>query len=172
MSSELKKKDAFLSFKIDNEVFAVTVHKVLEVLQKQEITIVPKAMEYVVGVINFRGEILPVIETREKFNMPKRESDIYVIIVLELEIDDEEVILGAVADSVRDVLEILPDEIKQVPKMGSTYNADFIKGMIRRDEQFIMLINIDKVFSVDDVELVKNIGSDEDLFENLNKSEV
>ena len=148
------KKDSYLSFKLNKEFFAVEVKKVLEVLDKQYITRVPKSPEYIKGVISFRGEILPVIETRRKFNMPLIDKDAdYVIIILDLIINDKSLQLGAIADGVNDVLEITDDQIKSVPEMGSNYNTEFITGMIKLDNNFIMILNVDKVFSVDEVKL-------------------
>jgi len=148
-------KDSYLSFKLGNEIFAVSVHKVLEVLEIQNVTKVPNTPEYVRGVINFRGDILPVIETRRKFNMPEIESDKKtVIIVLDLILNEKQVKLGAIADGVRDVLEIKQTDIKMVPHMGSRYNSNFIEGMIKTDAGFLMILDIDKVFSEEEVTLV------------------
>lgn len=149
-------KQSFLSFKLDDEIFAISVYKVLEVLEKQKITKVPNVPDYIKGVINFRGDILPVIETRLKFNMPERKAnDAYVIIVLELEIDGKHIVLGAIADGVKDVLDIPEAQIKQVPEMGNRYNAQFLAGMIKIDDGFIMILDIDKVFSVKDLDILK-----------------
>jgi purine-binding chemotaxis protein CheW len=166
-----ERKSYYLSFKLDKEIFAVSVYKVLEVLQKQNVTQVPKAPEYIRGVINFRGEILPVVETRTKFNMPEREEDgKYVIIVLDLQINGHKLILGAMADGVKDVLEIKEEDIKDVPEMGSNYNTEFMEGMLKVDEGFIMVLDIDKVFSVEDVALFEGTAYNESM-ENLIEEE-
>lgn len=154
-TEKARKKTHYLSFKLDKEIFAVSVYKVLEVLQMQKVTLVPKAPDYIKGVINFRGEILPVIETRTKFNMPERqESEKYVIIVLDLKVNNQKIILGAIADGVRDVLEINEEDIKDVPEMGSNYNTEFLSGMLKKDDGFIMILDIDKVFSVEDLSIM------------------
>ncbi len=150
-----QEKNHYLSFKLDNETFAVSVFKVLEVLQQQSVTKVPKAPAYVTGVINFRGDILPVIETRTKFNMPERNKDEKnVTIILELDINGQKLMLGAIADGVRDVLEINEEDIKEVPEMGSSYNTEFLRGMLKVDSGFIMILDIDRVFSVSDVSII------------------
>lgn len=149
----------YLSFHLGKEVFAVSVNKVLEVLEKQHITEVPKMPDYIKGVINFRGDILPVLETRTKFNMPDRADDSkYVIIVLDLEYNDRSIALGAIADSVRDVLEINPSDIKPVPELGSEYNTEFLKGMIKTDKGFLMILEIDKVFETADLKFAEHIS--------------
>jgi len=148
-------RQAYLSFKLNEELFAVSTFKVLEVLEKQHITSVPKAPEYVLGIINFRGEVLPVIDARKKFHMPERAADAkFVIIVLDLSLDNNKYLLGAVADSVKDVIEISKTDIKDVPKMGLNYNTEFITGMVHFESSFIMMLDIDKVFSSEDVHFV------------------
>ena len=152
----VSEKQAYLSFNLNDELFAVSVHKVLEVLQKQQITKIPKAPKYIEGVINFRGEILPVVDTRKKFDMPEMlNKEKYVIIVLELFIKEQKILLGAIVDSVRDVLNFSDEQIKSVPDLGLSYNTDFIKGMIRTNNGFTIILNMDKVFSVEDVKLHK-----------------
>ena len=148
-------KEHYLSIRLDNELFAVSVHKVLEVLQKQHITRIPNMPPFIKGVINFRGEILPVIEARQKFNMPERpEDEKYVIIVLDLMINDKKLMLGVIADGVKDVLELASDDIKDVPEMGCNYNSEFLKGMVKLDAGFLMLLNVDRVFSSEEINLI------------------
>jgi len=145
-------RQAYLSFKLNNELFAISTFKVLEVLEKQHITQVPKAPEYVKGIINFRGEVLPVIDMRKKFMMNELdENQKFVIIVLDLKLNDESYQLGAIADGVKDVIEIDDKEIKEVPKMGLNYNTEFIMGMLHVDAGFVMILDVDKVFSLADV---------------------
>lgn len=148
-------KQTFLTFKMDQEFFAVNVVKVLEVLEKQQITKIPQSPDYILGIINFRGNILPVINTRVKFNLPTREiDDMNLIIIYDLSTETKNVSLAATADSVKDVIEIDENEITPVPEMGILYNAKFIKGVIRRNEEFILVLNIDKVFEMNDKEAI------------------
>jgi purine-binding chemotaxis protein CheW len=147
-------KQAYLSFRLNDELFAVSAFKVLEVLEKQNITAIPRAPEYIRGVINFRGEVLPVIDTRRKFNMGGAEYTKFVIIVLDLQISGEAIQLGAMADGVKDVFEADDSEIKDVPSMGCSYNPKFLKGMINTAKGYIMLLDIDHVFSEDEIEMI------------------
>lgn len=145
----------FLSIKLKDELFAVNVKKVLEVLQNQHITNVPNVPDFIKGVINFRGEILPVIEARQKFNMSNRgEDEKHVIIVLDLIVNDKKIMLGVMADGVKDVLEISENEILDVPEMGSNYNTEFLNGMVKLEEGFLMLLNVDKVFSAEEINII------------------
>jgi purine-binding chemotaxis protein CheW len=148
-------KQANVSFRLNNELFAISAFKVLEVLEQQRITQIPNAPAYIKGVINFRGDVLPVIDMRRKFGMPDRTEDQkFVIIVLDLKSGNDTLQLGAMADSVKDVIEIDERDLKPVPKMGSSYNSEFILGMIHTDNGFIMLLDADKVFSMEELSIL------------------
>lgn len=157
-------KETYLTFILGQECFAVNVVNVLEVIEQQQITSVPKTPEHILGIINFRGEILPVVNTRYKFNLPDN-NDLSKNYVIVYDIGDEEhkFTVAATADAVKDVIEVNSDEIKQVPEMGISYNTRFITGAIRRDEQFVLLINVEKVFSISDLE---SISQDEFVVNN------
>lgn len=147
-----KHKNVFLSFRLGKETFAVSVKKVLEVLQQQHITEVPDVPSYVKGVINFRGDILPISDARMKFNLPVQSTDEKcVIIVLDLQVSEHKMRIGAIVDGVKDVIAIEESDIKPVPEMGLKYNAEFLTGMIKSGENFIMVLNVDKVFTANDV---------------------
>jgi len=149
-------KKSFLSFKIENEIFAIDVKKVLEVLQMKPITTIPKTPDYIKGVINFRGEIIPVIDARIKFNLKTIENySKSVIIILNFKSQDKNKIIGAIVDSVMDVMEIKEMDVKDLPEIGSRYNLEFIYGMIKHNEDFIMILDVDKVFSVEELNIVK-----------------
>lgn len=147
----------YLTFTLDSELFAVDVAKVREVLDFTSITKIPRTPEYMRGVINLRGSVVPVVDMRVKFGMSKTESKIDTcIIVLEIQMENEIVVLGALADSVQEVFELEPDQIEPAPRIGTKFNAEFLKGMGKRDEVFIMILDIDKVFSTDELTLVVN----------------
>lgn len=154
----ISEKKSFLSFNLESETFAINVIKVLEVLQMQKITSIPKTPDYIKGVLNFRGEIIPVINTRLKFNLTKEEDlSKHVIIVLDFERDNKQQKVGAIVDSVMDVFEYNEIDIKDVPELGSRYNLEFIYGMIKKGENFITILDVDKVFSVEELSIVKDI---------------
>lgn len=147
----------YLSFTIGNELFAINVLKVLEVLQKQEITPVPNAPAYILGIINFRGEVVPVFDTRNKFNLKSHnETDSFAIAVLELEKNGEPFRIGATVDWVKDVITINDKDIKPVPPMSSSFNTEFLSGVVRIDEKFILLINVDKVFTQNEIQTISD----------------
>lgn len=152
MEIQTDNRSSYLSFRLGDEIFAISVAKVLEVLEIQKITRVPKTPKYMRGVLNLRGDVLPVIDTRLKFNMETTaDTERTVIIVLDLESKNKKIVIGAIADSVKEVLEINENEIKTVPEIGSNYDAAFITGMVHHRDDFIMLLDMDKVFSLDEI---------------------
>lgn len=141
-----------LSFRLGEEVFAIDVSKVINILEMSHITRIPRAPEYMKGVINLRGTVLPVIDLRTKFGLPEKEATVDTsIIVLSIDITGESVLIGTLVDAVREVLELKTDDIAPSPTIGAKYNSGFIEGMWRTDEKFIMILDIDKVFSTDEV---------------------
>lgn len=161
MSNETTTTQSYLSFKLGEEMFATNVEKVREILQLTKITKVPQAPDYMLGVINLRGIVLPVIDTRVKFKLPLTEhTENTCIVVLSIEMDNESLMLGAMVDSVMEVFELSEDQIKPSPSIGSKYKSDFITGMVRLDDHFIMLLNMEQVFSTDELTLVKDTSAD------------
>lgn len=149
---KLDQINSYLSFKLGGETFAANVGKVLNILEMTEITKVPKAPEYMKGVINLRGTVLPVVDTRIKFNMPATEyTNNTCILVMEVEVDGEHVQVGGLVDAVQAVLEIDQEDILPPPSIGSKYRSEFISGMAKIDDKFIMLLNMDRVFSSDEI---------------------
>ncbi len=153
----LSKINSYLSFKLGEEEFAAHVGKVLNILEMTKITEVPRAPEYMKGVINLRGTVLPVIDTRIKFGMPPTEYTTNTcIIVLDIEMDSESIHVGALVDAVQAVLEIDKGAIMPPPSIGSKYKSDFIEGVANIDEKFIMILNMDAVFSADEITSMKD----------------
>lgn len=145
---------------ICDELYAVNVTKVLEVLEKQNITRVPNAPDYIKGIINFRGEVVPVFESRKKFNLPSRPDDAsYVIVVLDLSQDSEIFRIGAVVDRVKDVISIDDQSIRPVPPMSKEFNTEFLEGIYKQNDTFIMLLNVEKVFTNDELSLIKDTNT-------------
>jgi purine-binding chemotaxis protein CheW len=147
----------YLTFELDKETFALDVAKVREILDSPAVTKVPQTPDYMKGVINLRGSVVPVIDLRLKFGMAETEQTVNTcIIVVEVEVEGENVILGALADSVQEVIDLEPEQVEPAPRIGTKLNTDFIKGMGKYSEEFIMILDIDKVFSL--VELAAVAG--------------
>ncbi len=146
----------YLTFKLEDEVFALDIGKVREVLDFTSITKVPRTPEFMRGVINLRGSVVPVVDLRLKFGMSKTEKTVNTcIIIVEVTVDEETTVLGALADSVQEVLDLEPGHIEPAPKIGTRLNTEFIKGMGKRDNRFIIILDIDKIFSSDELAIVQ-----------------
>jgi len=154
----------YLTFQLEDEIFALNVAQVREVLDLSNITKVPRAPDFMRGVINVRGSVVPVIDLRMKFGISQMKNTVDTrIIIMEINIGGKTTVLGAIADSVNDVLELEPGQIEEPPEIGSRWRSEFIKGIGKRDDRFIIIIDVDQVFSTDDMTMVINSGESEDL---------
>ena len=140
--------NSYLTFKLGEEKFGVHVSQVLNILEMTKITEVPQSPDYMKGVINLRGMVLPVIDTRIKFGLPETEyTSNTCIVVMDLELEGDEVHIGAIVDEVLSVTEIGNSQIKPAPSIGNKYQSEFIYGMANIEEDFIMLLDMKKVLS-------------------------
>jgi purine-binding chemotaxis protein CheW len=147
---------SFLSFKLGNEHFAIDVLRIMEILEMPRITKVPQASEHLLGVVNLRGRALPVIDARLRFGFNPMETTVNTcILVLNVSMNDGFLTVGALVDSVSKVFDVDENQIQPSPVIGASYKADFIKGMIREKDQFMMLLDVDKVFPTDEMAAVK-----------------
>jgi len=138
----------YLTFKLAEEIFAFDVAKVREILELTSITKVPQTPDFMRGVINLRGSVVPVIDLRLNFGMQCTEQTVNTcIIVVEVNLAGEILVLGVLADSVQEVVEMEPDHIEPPPQLGTKLNTEFIKGMGKVENDFVMILDIDKVFS-------------------------
>lgn len=145
----------YLTFNLSDEVFAVDVGRVREILEITSITKVPQTPDFMRGVINLRGSVVPVIDLRLKFGMTETERTVNTcIIVVEVNMDGETIVLGSLADSVQEVIEMESQQIEAALHIGTHLNTDFIKGMGKHDSRFVMILDIDKIFSGADLEAV------------------
>jgi purine-binding chemotaxis protein CheW len=162
MSSIITETTQFLSFKLGEEIFAVDVAKVREILDVITITKVPQTPDFMQGVINLRGSVVPVMDMRLKFGMPPTERTVNTcIIVMEVTQDGETMVLGSLADSVQEVLDLEPDQVEPAPRIGTRLRSDFIKGMGKQNERFIIILDIDRIFSADELEVIAEALPDE-----------
>jgi purine-binding chemotaxis protein CheW len=145
----------YLTFQLGEEVFAIDVSRVREILEFTTITKVPKTPDYMRGVINLRGSVVPVLDMRLKFGMTKTEKKLDTcIIVVEVLFENETIIIGSLVDSVQEVFELEPDQIEPAPKIGIQLKTEFIKGMGKRDDRFIIILDTDKVFNAEELNAV------------------
>ena len=155
--ADIKETALYLTFHLEDEVFSIDVSQVREVLDMSNITKVPRAPEFMRGVINVRGSVVPVVDLRAKFGLPMTEATVDTrIIILETKVGDKATVLGAVADSVNDVVELDPKQIEETPSLGDRWRSEFIKGIGKKDDEFIILLDMNLVFSTDDLIMVED----------------
>jgi purine-binding chemotaxis protein CheW len=161
MKDTAVKINSYLTFKLGEEIFGANVSKVLNILEMTKITKVPKAPNYMKGVINLRGAVLPLIDTRLKFDMGETSYTTNTcILVLDIDMGGDSVHVGALVDSVQEVLEIDDASIMPPPSIGSKYKSEFIEGMAKVNDEFIMLLNMDLIFSTDELSLLKDSSAE------------
>ena len=147
---------SYLSFRLEEEIFALGVDRVIEILEVPKITKIPRAPDYMTGVINLRGNVLPLVDTRIKFGMTPLEFTVNTcIVVIEIEIEGESIRLGILVDAVLEVLEVDDSTMQSSPSIDAKYKLEFIKGMVNVQDNFIMLLNIDEVFTLENIEQLK-----------------
>lgn len=143
----------FLTFFIDDECYGLNISNVKEIIASMNITNVPKTPDYIKGVINLRGTVIPIVDVRLKFGMDERAYDINTAIVIN-EIDN--VSIGFVVDRVEDVLSIKHSLLTDPPKFGSSVDTSFIENVAQIDKSVVMILNLKKIFEQDElVEIAK-----------------
>src|ERR1035441_8972297 len=144
----------YMTFKLGNELFAIGVSQVREVLEVSQITRVPAAPPYMRGVVNVRGQATPAVDLRMKFGLPAVADTVNSrIIVMELQLDGEATVLGGIADSVHEVIELDPGNINPPPRIAMRWRSEFIQGMGKRGDDFIIILDIDEVFCSEELAL-------------------
>jgi len=151
----------YLTFKLEEEVFALDVAKVREILDFTTVTKVPQTPDFMRGVINLRGSVVPVMDLRLKFGMSATEKTVNTcVIVVELVVEGEAMVLGILSDSVQEVIDMEPEQIEPAPRIGTKLNTEFILGMGKHNEQFMMILDIDKVFSDGEKSAIRGVETE------------
>ncbi|MDY6838991.1 MAG: chemotaxis protein CheW [Thermodesulfobacteriota bacterium] len=142
----------YLTFALDNEEYGIGILKIREIIGMMPVTPIPQAPDYVKGVINLRGKVIPVVDLRVKFGMESvHYTERTCIIVAEIDGKAGNVVIGAVVDSVSEVLNINGDDIEDTPTFGATLKTDYILGMAKRDDNVTILVDMHRVFSADEL---------------------
>ena len=144
-----------VGFRLGKEEYGIDILKVQEINRIADITRIPQSPDYVEGVINLRGNVIPIIDLRKRFNMPEREHDRQTRIVVG-EIDGKTV--GLIVDAVSEVIRLPANTIEPAPKIVSRDQADYITGVGKLDDRLLMLLDIDKILTVSDKEKVFEIS--------------
>jgi purine-binding chemotaxis protein CheW len=147
--------DQYLTFTLAQEQYAVPVDRVREVLEVPTLTRIPRMPDFMMGVINIRGSVLPVVDLRRKFGLPEAEHTVDTsIVVMDVISAGAEITVGCLADSVQEVIDLPHEQVEAPPKLGTSVEARFIAGMGKRDDRFIIILHMDRVFEGDDLNAV------------------
>lgn len=152
----------YMTFKLGNELFAINVAQVREVLEVSTITKVPTAPDYMRGVVNVRGKAIPVVDLRLRFGLPPAPDTVSTrVIVMELQLDGETTVLGGIADSVHEVIELDPSGINPPPRIAMRWRTEFIKGLGQRGDDFIIILDVNAVFASGELALVDQLAREQ-----------
>jgi len=155
----LAKAGKYLTFKLAVEEYGLEILKVQEIMKMVEVTKIPRTPDYVRGVINLRGKVIPVVDLRLKFGMEALETTVKTcVIVVQVKRNDNTVTMGIIVDEVSEVLDVTSDQIEPSPEFGSTVNTDFILGMGKVGKRVITLLDVDKVLSSGELTVVGKLA--------------
>jgi purine-binding chemotaxis protein CheW len=149
----------YLTFQLGAEVYGIAILKVQEIIGMMAVTRVPRTPPYVRGVINLRGKVIPVIDLRAKFGLDARaDTGRTCIVVVQVSYEVCRVTMGIIVDEVSEVLYIEQDQIEPRPVLGTTLNTDFILGMGKVGDRVVMLLDVDKVLSTEEITTVRQVA--------------
>ena len=137
----------FVTFKLQEEIYGINVMQVQEVLRVTEIAPVPGAPSYVLGIINLRGNVVTVVDTRSRFGLPSTTIDDASRIVI---IESEEQVVGILVDSVAEVVLLRQSEIDSAPNVGNDENSRYIQGVATRDDKLLIVVDLNKLITEDE----------------------
>lgn len=146
----------FLAFTLGEEEYGVDIQKVQELRGYDTVTRIANAPEHIKGVVNLRGIIVPIVDMRIKFNQGTPSYDQFTVVII-LNIANR--VMGMVADSVSDVITLNPDQIKPAPEMGAVLDNEYLIGLGTLDERMLILVDIDKLMSSDEMVRVKKMAA-------------
>jgi purine-binding chemotaxis protein CheW len=149
------RNNTYLTFYLDEELFGLNIQMVREVLEYTPVTRVPMTADFMLGVINVRGHVVPVVDLRRKFGLNRTEQTVNTcIIIVEIAIEGESSTMGALVDGVQEVMDIMPEQIEKSPRLGSRIETRFIQGIGKLTDRFVILLNIQSVFSLDELSMI------------------
>jgi purine-binding chemotaxis protein CheW len=144
----------YVTFLLGNETYGISILKLNEIIANQECTAIPHVPTFIKGVLNLRGIVVPVIDLRERFDMERKPYDQFTVIMI---LDVSGRIMGLVVDAVSDVVTLAKDAIKPKPNFSTGIGVDFIQGMGVKDNKFIILLDVDRLLSDDELNAVDGV---------------
>ena len=149
----------YLTFTMADEEYGISILKIKEIIGMMQITTVPQTPDFIKGVINLRGKVIPVIDLRLKFGMASIPyNDRTCIIVVEIDAENATVLVGIVVDSVSEVLNIREEDIEETPTFGTKLDTQYILGMAKMEGGVKILLNIDRVLSSDEITAIEQVS--------------
>ncbi|MFZ2891281.1 chemotaxis protein CheW [Sulfuricurvum sp.] len=147
-NTQLSRRERYLTFFLGSEQYGIGIDRIKEIIAMMKVTNVPKTPDYMRGVINLRGSIIPVVDTRRRFEMEDREADMHTAIII---IEVDKVNIGFIVDRVEEVATIENSNLSEPPKFGNTIDTDFICSMAQIGENVIMILDVLKLFEADEL---------------------
>src|SRR5579864_1009546 len=156
MTTEMKEaveQEQYLTFLLAGEEYAIGILKVKEIIEYDTVTTVPKTPRWVRGVINLRGAVVPVVDLGLKFGLEERSvTKTTCIVIVEGQVEGQSTLMGVMADAVSQVMDIAAGDVQEVPTFGTRIKVDYLQGMAQLGKKFVLLLDIDKVLSADEVQ--------------------
>ena len=158
----MEKESQYLTFLLGGEMYAIGILNIKEIIEYGQVTEVPMMPAFIRGIINLRGRVVPVINLLARFGKPSSEiTKRTCIVIIEVGAEDERQDIGMVVDSVSEVLDIPASEIEPAPSFGAKIRSDFISGMGKVGGKFVVMLNVNKVLSVEEMSMLSGVGTPE-----------
>lgn len=159
-ASAAEDSQQFLTFMLGGEVFAIGILAIKEIIEYSGLTTVPLMPECVRGVINLRGAVVPVMDLAARFGRPATQiGKRTAIVIVEIDADGEQQVVGVMVDAVNAVIDIAPSDIEKAPQFGARIRSEFISGMGKVNGKFVILLNTDQVLSVSELEAMAGVAN-------------
>lgn len=150
------KRVQLLTFTLGQELYALNVGQTREVVDYFHVTPIPKTPAWIRGVFNLRGNVVPVLDLKQKLEMGRTEkSRDACVLILEIILGGEQTLVGMLADSVREVLEISASEIEATPNFGTRVSTEYIRGVGRRNDELFLVLDVERIFADDEIEALR-----------------
>jgi len=142
----------YLTFLLGKDLFGIQVSEIREVIEYKQVFKIPRVPEYLKGVINLRGEVVPIIDLTSRFyNTPCHVTGTTSIVVVEIDDDGHKIPIGVMIDSVKAVTELYENKIESVPEIGSRIRSDFVEGIGKLEEQFVILLKVQNILNIEEL---------------------
>lgn len=161
-----------LTFLLDNEIYGTDISQIQEVLEYRKVTPVPRTPDFLLGVINLRGKVVPVVDLRRQFDMQVADNTVNTcIVIVDVMLDGEKNPMGILADAVKEVVELPLDYISQPPRIGSSIDTRFISGLGKHDDEFIIILNLPRVIAQEELSDVFDSVQENDTSSQLSEND-